>query len=274
MSDFLKQIGNSITGQVEKAIIVIEDHRPEVIEVKEPKMAKSSNSMLGALDKVGDAVKDQVMDKVNELVPVVGELGNSKKRFTVRFNPSTLSLNASGGGWVAKNNYVSSKKDGTSGMAMGSLEAQIQLRVKLIFDNYNARDAFMLGTTLSAQTATSAISDGISSLMGKNTERSVRRQVEGFIGALGQPATRKVSFNWGKMVYAGVLNYIDANYTMFSTAGKPIRAEVDLGILCLDEKADKDHMGKWGKYYTEAFKKDSILSSGVQKVQNLFNVNL
>ena len=71
-----------------------------------------------------------------------------------------------------------------------------------------------------------------------------------------------------------MLNRVSSQYTMFNTTGEPIRAVVNLSIVCMDSKIDAGNMGVWEKVYTEAFGSDQSLVNTTQKVGSLLNFNL
>ena len=155
------------------------------------------------------------------------------------------------------------------------MQPRIQMNLQLIFDDYERTQAFMSEKFTDASAAARTVVTGIANAVTGRTY-SVRPQVEGFIGALINPFTRKISFYWGKMKYQGVLNSVNAEYTMFSTDGNPIRANVNIGILLVDETLDYQSMGPWQYSYLTVFGKDNQteLGSAVQNVGNLFNINL
>lgn len=52
-------------------------------------------------------------------------------------------------------------------------------------------------------------------------------------GKLHRPP--KVTFQWGSFTACGFVENADVHYTMFEIGGKPVRAEVDLRVFCIDE---------------------------------------
>ena len=155
------------------------------------------------------------------------------------------------------------------------MQPRIQMNLQLVFDDYERTQAFMSEKFSDVSTATRTVVTGIADAVTKKTY-SVRPQVEGFIGALINPFTRKISFYWGKMKYQGVLNSVNAEYTMFSTDGNPIRANVNIGILLVDETLNYQSMKLWQDSYQAVFGNDNQtdLGSKVQNVGNLFQINL
>lgn len=275
------QAGGSIIGHVSKAIIEIEDERigPQDITVtQERRRSASSNLLAGAADRVQSAAQTVAANipganALDRLAQTFSENagGNAKRRFEVKFNPSEITFQASGGRRVARTNFSES---GVMAMKYVEMKSRVQIRVPLIFDDYERTETFMMEkfsdpTAILRTGVTAAVSAA------KKKTYSVRSQVEGLIGALRNTHTRKITFYWGKMCYKGVLNELSAQYTMFSIEGRPVRAVVNLGFVCADETEADGNMGQWSASYQKAFAKDSAkLESVMQNAGNLLNINL
>ena len=306
-SNILKSAVSSLTGAIEKAIIETEDERnltkAGAVEVSGVTARAAVPAGLGGVSgKLGAAAAQaakaaQTVSAAADIASsVAGAVGVSgltgaldsfkeslsmelpkKKRFEVKFNPSQITFQGAGGGKVAKTNYSAG---GKVDMQYQEMAPRIQMNLQLVFDDYERTEAFMLekftDTTAIARTV---VSSAASAVTGK--KHSVQPQVEGFIGALRNDCTRKVTFYWGSMKYQGVLNHVGAEYTMFSTDGSPIRANVNIGILLTDDSitddaTTNDYMGQWQNSYQQVFEKDGItkLGNAVQGVGNLLNINL
>lgn len=276
------------TGNIEKASIEILEVNPTDTNLESPVPIKSggaaprgklssSNIMVASEAAINETAIDVLQS--SGMTEATADLGSDKvknKIFYVQFNPSELDLSGYGGGRMAKNNYAE-KKDGvrTNELTFDSMDVRIELRVKLIFDQVDPQDAFMADKLTASWTS---IIEGVTKAgligAGKKEPCSVQKQVEAFIGALRSPNTRQVVFSWGNMCYTGVLNKVIAHYTMFNVVGAPVRATVDLSIVCADEK-DENSMGAWYTAYKNAFEggSKSYVKNG-QKMGNLLNVNL
>lgn len=263
--DILKEAGKSALGMIEKACIEIEDNRVKQISVVEGKSNKYDVSFSDG--KIAGSFFKNELPKVREAVKNSPKYeGMTKiKRYTVRFNPSTLSIYAYGGGRVAKTSF-----DGNQAKTVyEGMEATIGLNVQLIFDAESHEDCFMNEIA----DVKGTIKKGVNVV--RNKRYSVQNQVEGFIAALRSPYTRRVRFSWGNLSYRGVLIDVDAEYTMFSIHGRPVRAIVNLGMACMDEDVAEDNMGQWKNSFETAFSsKGERLESAGQNVGNLFNINL
>ena len=203
-------------------------------------------------------------------------LKGSKKQFQVQFNPSDLQIEGHGGGRMATTAFNNTDEHGRSGPAaidFKPVPIHINLNVKLLFDNMNANECFLSAKTNIApsEMAKSLIKTGLSAA-GKNRKMTVQQEVEGLIAALRSPYTRCITFNWGDMSYTGVLNRVAAQYTMFNSSGIPVRAVVQLSLVCADETVSPNSLGRWQDEYEKAFGDGSqSLVSWTQKAGSMFN---
>lgn len=191
------------------------------------------------------------------------------RRFEVQFNPSTLSVSGFGGGMVQLTNYAS-KDDKNRGVSYQEAKPHIQMSVQLIFDetdNFTAFPGDIMGFNVSNVGGT-AINMGLRKLSGRP---SVQTTVEGFLGAIRNEYTRRVAFCWGNMLYSGYVNRVNTRYTVFNPSGKPIRATVDLSIICADESVDGKSLGYWQDKYEEFFDADKSYSGARNGIVNLSN---
>ncbi|MCR4909361.1 MAG: hypothetical protein K5985_11080 [Lachnospiraceae bacterium] len=225
-----------------------------------------------------------------------------KKLYTVQFNPSSLQLSAHGGGRVQKTKYNTLKdKDGhdildengkpkleSGGVSYERASTTISLSVSLLFDAMDIQGAFMSDKfNISPSALIGDLAKTINYNMSKKDENgnktdesrkktSVQPEVEGFIGILRNRYTRLITFHWGKMSYTGVLRSVSATYTMFDPLGQPVRAKVDLTIMCADEDIYKSSLNYWRKRYKDIYgkAKDGGISyvKASQMVGNLFNI--
>jgi hypothetical protein len=96
--------------------------------------------------------------------------------------------------------------------------------------------------------------------------------VEALVAALRNPFTRMISFRWADFTFIGQLNTVRANYTMFSAAGRPIRAQV---LLRIQHEMDPNMLQGWYKNFDTVFQgKSSDLVTKEQTMSSLLNLNL
>ncbi|MBE5846487.1 MAG: hypothetical protein E7300_02285 [Lachnospiraceae bacterium] len=194
--------------------------------------------------------------------------GASVKTFWLQFNPSELVLNAQGGGRVQKTSFA----DGStgSGLQFAAADSRIDLGVKFYFDSMEPEDSFWSDYMATHGTSASAVAGKVTrkvagKLRGRN-KLTVQQKVEGFIAALRSKYTRWVTFSWGSMYYTGMVNELAANYTMFDHHGVPVRAEVQMQIVLIDQSAEPYRLGSWTDKYEEAFQDDLSLGNVGQKM--------
>ncbi len=255
------------TGNIEKAIIEIMDLRErDIIEKDAIKIvggqggitgssASFSQNAMGSLTNSGvltDAVSKMVGmkddEKVNDTMLQSIALQNWK-RYQVKFNPNSLHLSGHSGGMVQKSEFG---KDNGLEYSRGS--TTIMMSVQLLFDACDPQDAFMgdksnLSPTSVATGAAKAFLSGTG-----NKTITVQPEVEGFIGAIRNRYTRIITFNWGNISYSGSLRNVRAQYSMFNPTGDPVRATVDLSIMCADDdELSGASLAVWQERYKSAF---------------------
>ncbi|MDD2972854.1 MAG: hypothetical protein PHE02_12080 [Lachnospiraceae bacterium] len=268
----------NLTGNVARAIIEILDEREalEKLEEKDNGRKKSSISSFGLKKSAILSAAENKLAGALTSADVIAQssLGVVKptgyKQFSVQFNPANLQISAQGGG----NAQITDATKGKNAISVGKMNTRILLTVPLIFDKVSIRDAFMTDKfALDPKSMAIGIGMGIANEITK-TEYTVQPVVEGFIAALRAPRTRKVTFAWSKLKYSGVLNSISSQYTMFSVTGKPVRAVVNIGILCADQSTSIGYMGQWQQHYEDAFvnQGSSDYVSGAQNASNLLNL--
>lgn len=244
-------MGFANDGMLQKAIIEILNEQPEEIKVtgaKEKNMPGMSTKNLN--NKAANAL-------MNQRTAEASGNGAETVRFVVQFNPAELRITAEG--QQESNSYLADASGTGKTIAVNPLSSRARVYFKLIFDDTDNEDAFQsehmilhpeelkkgagnyLKTPKQILTACDAERKG--------KERTVRSQVEGLMSAIRSEHKRKVRFVWGSLSYSGFLNSIQAEYTMFNPEGSPVRAEVQVGILCMDENLEQGNMGQWHKHY-------------------------
>ena len=195
--------------------------------------------------------------------------GATAKRYTVQFNPSSLSVKGRGQGFMPVLAY------GTNGATVHPTKQNVRITVsmRLVVDQVKNADAFMsdklnLSPTQLAQNVGTAIMTG----MGAN-QPTVQQTVEGFIAALRSPYTRIITFHWGTMNYSGILNNVSAQYVMFNVQGQPVRAYINLSLLCMHDNPAPNSLGPWQAAYKAAFSGDELdTTAATQVATNLLNL--
>ena len=102
----------------------------------------------------------------------------------------------------------------------------ISLSMRLYFDEVNLADSFMWEKFTSGVSVQTGVNIATAVAGAKGKVWTVQTQVEGLVAALRNLYTRKVYFHWADFTFGGQLQTVMAQYTMFSTSGRPVRAVV------------------------------------------------
>lgn len=267
---------NGIVGNITKATLMFPD------SVSAINLIENSDEALAFGKKLGMS-NDEVKNRLNEFAnrqsapvskkgittissasatasAVMHGLGTNKKHtLTFQINPSSIQIMARGGGRGLVSNYGKAEGNQRGELSHKALNPYINISFKAIFDATNIADAFM-EERLTASPV-SVAKNALTAAVGH--EYSVRSQVEGFLAALRNEEHRVAVFQWGKLRYTGVLNSISGRYTMFNTAGNPIRAEIQVGMLIGTVQKDSldrvGYMSYWRDRYAE------IINENAQK---------
>lgn len=271
-------MGNSLIGNVETAYLVVDDYREacEAIESGIASMKGLSAGLSAALSTMEFNRKCTARQLAAGTPPEAVITGNQPKYFKVQFNPSQLQLNAALSP-ESKLDAQISPKGVKRTVADANQKPTITLSVALTFDDTNLSDAFMAEKFTSGLggTATLATNAASAAATSKGKTWTVQPQVEALLAALRNNYTRYITFYWSDFSFAGQLISVSAQYTMFSTQGRPIRATVYLRIR---QEMDPGTLNTWYRDFTDSFTDDygqsASLTSNTQKMGNLLNVNL
>ena len=276
----------SVTGNPVEAVITIIDRRTLTeTQVKKATTVRTSN---GPDTQVAQAVEDIQTAIADAVVSTLGELptsefnpnamGTVKKSMKVQFNPSTITIQAIGGGKSQVTNYAgdtSDKGTGAKSVSYTTLQPRITVTIPLIFDAENNADAFLQDKLIMSPTSIMKnLATAAATLFG-GAEFSVQKQVEGLMAVLRNEYTRAITFTWSDMSYSGIINGVNAQYTMFSPTGKPIRAVVNLTILCADTTIKQGDMGQWADRYNSCFLNPTNIIKNAkagQQVSSILNI--
>ena len=239
---------------------------------------ESIGQALGAAAGAAAGAAGAVAGLAGSAVKAVSDrLTGNVKTYTVQFNPSQLTLSGYGGGMYQKTDYgtagAAKKQQKNIGISYEPAKVRLMMNVTLIFDQVSVKDAFMADKFAASPTgaATGTVSLIKEAVTGE--EYSVQPIIEGFIGMLRQERTRFVAFCWGAMQYEGIVNSLTTRYTMFSLSGQPIRGEVDMSMILVDEEVGPNNMGVWKTHYEEAFGGGNVsYKNKTQYVGNLLNL--
>ena len=276
----LKDSADSIAGFTQKAVIEAADLSD--VHIRKKDAAKpSSGSGLGpgkvanldtgsfniqAVKSFAGSIKLDGGDESFEIY------GNVKKfRFECQFNPNELYINGYGGEEIAIQKYrTADEKEGEGadegkirgGSTMAAANTRIDMSFRIAFDKSNPQDAFYSDKfTLSQTNLAKGVARGALKAAGK-LSNSVQPEVEALTSIVRNGQRRLTRFVWGDMVYEGVLNSVNAEYTMFNVNGEPCRAFVSLSMVLYDADVAGANTDIWQQEYQADF---WALNSGVSK---------
>lgn len=183
--------------------------------------------------------------------------------YRVKYNPASLHYSSTGQGDRLAN---------LDNMGAGSMVRKYRqpvstsLTVKFIFEAINNADAFITDSetllSITPGNLISTASDIYNKAKGKAGEvYNVQLQTEAILSLLARPETRDVIFVWGGNIFRGNVGRVGVNYKMFSKAGFPILAEVDLTIRQSSAAQFKHEAENWQKVleqFANETQKDSL----------------
>ncbi|MEG0780859.1 MAG: hypothetical protein RR426_09675, partial [Oscillospiraceae bacterium] len=288
-----QQFAASLTGNIEQARLLIYDHRGGAQAAEDAAIAKIATEAaagavggkLGGMAKAAaqkaqkglGAAKAQAAGAANKIsgfrtaveqggaAPAAGS-SPPVRSFLVHFNPSQIQTYAS--------NIPTKKPDAQGADAINDsvTKATLSMTVTLYFDEMNVYDSFMADKFTMGVTAQGAKNIAAAVMTGKGKVWSVQDEVEGLVGALRNPLTRNVSFRWAEFAFTGQLINVSAKYTMFSTVGRPVRAQV---VLRIKHEMDDSCLCGWYANYDQVFGGGAGKLGGLgQKMGNVINLNL
>lgn len=252
----LKDAGARAAGNVETAMLVIHDYR----ETAEAFSGVSSDAA-GMLGKLTSSILSS-----GQTPPQGGSLDRTMR---VKFNPSRLTVNASALPLSKKN------AENAESRTISAEQAKLNLTTVLFFDDMDPYDSFLWDkyvAGLGTLEGLAGVGKAAMSQAGHRKARSVQPEVESLVAALRNPYTRLITFCWNDFTFTGSLNTVQARYTMFSSSGRPVRAQV---LLRIQHEMKSSMLEGWYASFEKAFGGGTTdLVRAGQKVGNLLNLNL
>lgn len=167
---------------------------------------------------------------------------------TVHYNPASITMRSRGGETVTREGG-SADPSGTARFQYNAISPETVLSMELFFDDTDNANAFMLDAGMSSPTGLGRAVKNMGSRV-KNGQCSVKSISELFVAATASADTRLVCFVWNKMVFWGELCEVEAEYTMFSNRGNPIRSKVRIHIRQdMDPGKNGTYDGIWKKAF-------------------------
>ncbi|MCI9083151.1 MAG: hypothetical protein HFI70_12845 [Lachnospiraceae bacterium] len=201
-------------AEIQKAVIEIIHEQPEEIKVTEAKGKRSPGICTQSL---GQNMTERLHMQKSSVKAETDQV-----RFTVQFNPAKLQAAAEGE--TEFQSYIRDAAGSGNRMQSCQMSSRVRVNFTLVFDDTDKE------------------------------KTTVRQKVEGFMAAIRDEHTRKVNFIWGNLRYSGVLSSVQAVYTMFRPDGSPVHAEVQVGLLCMDENQGEREAERWKQRYQNLVK--------------------
>ncbi len=284
--DMLGSMGQSAKGMlfdgaVDKAVIYILNPAAQPIEFEE--VVKEANSLHKTLmnkakkslsmDDFKAGVKDMLPKKLGNDITEVSKENSKFVKFTVQYNPASIKLSTVNGKIPSR-----MQDGGFDSLKIYNFSGKSKLSFELVFDDVDNLNAFMLEniTPNVGNISKTAINRYTHSNDGKTTF-SVRKQMDAIVSLLTSVGSQQVIFYWANMCFRGTVTNVQNRFTMFNTAGNPIRGTMHLELTQDKGNTDLDYdEGYWEKAFQKCFKDartDKGPSTGSQFManNNLFN---
>lgn len=259
----VSDLASSITGNVESAYLIVKDYRA-VGAAGDGSVGTSGENAVSVLQNTAAALSGNV----NKLVADIA--GDTDKKFKVQFNPKELQIYATS---LAHNKADVQRENGIQKNISDTVrEPRVELSLTLIFDRVNIYDSFPADRGWMDMNTAQGIKNKVAAVASqKGTVWSVQKELEGLIAALRNQYTRSIVFQWANFSFTGQLSSINANYTMFSASGRPVRAEAKLRLR---QKMSGVVLQNWYDDYDSAFTGQSSGAAKTPNLAGLLNLNL
>ncbi|MFI3313267.1 MAG: hypothetical protein R3Y62_05205 [Eubacteriales bacterium] len=191
-------------------------------------------------------------------------IGN-QLNYDVHFNPSQIQIQV-----AAEQELMTDLASSNSNVLRAESQKPVIPTVifttKLIFDHVVNADAFISDTLTPS---IMGVAETAATLTGNTS--TVRDEVEALLGVMYFPTTREVQFIWESFSFTGQLTYMNAQYTMFNSAGDPIRAEI---MMRLTQHTGKDVLNAWQAQFELAFGSVTDLTTAADAVSSVLNISI
>ncbi len=258
--DTVGKAAKGFLGVAEKAVLIIgdsEDYKVELANSEKPQAGAKAGGLgpknIGKFDTSAAKgfkrmAKGFNLEQEDEDFTDAGDI--KSYRFEVQFNPDEITINGYGGEELPIQNYANRRdpsetakndevkkdmKKGIPGSHMAAADTRIDMNFKVVFDRTDPQDAFFSDKFTLSQSSLvkGAVNVGLSAAGVKKT--SVQPEVEALNAVVRDPNKRLCMFIWGDMKYEGLLNSVNAEYTMFNVNGEPCRAVVSINMVLYDQ---------------------------------------
>ena len=241
--DYLQDIGSSVTGSINKAMILVrknKENATDIGEIRDKLISSGSKSMFANPN--GLLKSPERYSAVKKLV------GNDCYVMQVKYNPLSIRFSSQGGTYVQSSTSNSIVNQYTQ----LTVTSRTTMTVDLIFDDVNVMDAFMWDKFhLSLNSAVSGTA-GVVKQIAKNGY-SVQQQIDGLVSLITDRYYSNVIFYWSDMAFAGEVTGVNVAYTMFNPQGNPVRGKVSLSIFQSEDSEGNNSAAYWNKAFDRLF---------------------
>ncbi len=283
---FSSMLQKNVTGTVSKACILM--HKIPEGGIPDMSNAENRTSSYQNLVSMGEKLVSTAKSVTTMDANILNEdelAQNNFVKLDVQYNPSTLHYSSRGGTSISRSNVAA---NGSNAFQKDNIPYEVILNMDLIFDDTENSDAFSVLDAGSASW-TGAAKKGVNALYNLATSEkgnksltrghSVQDISELFVAAIVETYTRMVCVVWNKSVFWGELCGANVEYTMFNSAGNPIRSKVHLEIRQDMQVTPGVSAVTWNTAYNNLFTAANKLSSSKKltssssMVSNILNLS-
>jgi len=190
-------------------------------------------------------------------------------KIKVQYNPATIRLST-------VNGKIQTRKaeSGIDRLNIYKFSGKSKLSFDLVFDDMDINDSFMLEnltpnvgnvSTKLMNTLThsgKSVNDLNEDRTGMGSGYSVRKRMDAILSLLSTAGSQQVVFFWSSMCFRGTLTNVQNRFTMFNTAGNPVRGTMHIE-LTQDKKTTELDFDEsyWDKAFNKKFKDASAKTS-------------
>ena len=276
MPGALDDYGSSLKGLIadgagEKAILYVymadisstaddDQEKQDLIDMEKDLMKKAS-SKLGIKDSIknsfsnaGSSIKSSIKSNFSyggnssEKIGEVGGVNNHFVKFTVQYNPESISITTLKG-WQEKK-LKNEGGDGIDNLRGFDIKGKTRMSFDLVFDDVDNMNAFLLNDVVNMN-VTNAAKKGLHALQHGKSEYSVRKRMDAIMSLLCSTDSQHVIFFWSRMCFRGIITEVRNTFTMFNPKGNPIRGTMHIEITQDSDKSED--FGYSEKYWEDAF---------------------
>ena len=204
----------------------------------------------------------------------IGKEAEENKKFIkykLQYNPATIRLDTLNG----QIQNMNGQDDMSKLVQTKKFEGRTKLSFDIVFDDVDIMDSFMLEDVANFN-ITKGVKKGYHMLNkeDKGNTFSVSARMEAFLSLLSASSAQQVIFFWSKMSFRGLITSVSNKYTMFNTAGNPVRGTMHLEITQDNENKEAFEYSEeyWRKSFDNIFKAESGFK-GASTASKVFNNN-